>query len=202
MKIEDAKKIFKKNFIGPDELASINVDLNFHIPKNISEIDFEISDLNPEDYILIYGCSQLKNLQNLNLKKLIDIFGISNNPNHVNFYNQDWYLSEDFINKSLSNRWYLIQKNIQEKTRGKAPEKEIQEFLPSSILCAYTFFCWWIIRKETLWANDFIWCSDKDRFDDRIYVGKYIDEVDTNRSGFSIHRHLSIKSNYGSIRTH
>jgi hypothetical protein len=93
----------------------------------------------------------------------------------------------------------LIQKTIAENNRGNAPNEKIENLLPSSTLCAYTFFVWWLLRHEILWPNDFVWCNDKDKYGDRIYVGKFIDKDNINRSGFSIHRHLSIKKNYGSI---
>ena len=32
---------------------------------------------------------------------------------------------------------------------------------------------------------------------DQIYVGRYIDPIKINKNGFSIHRHLKIKNNYG-----
>ena len=200
MKLESAKKIFKHNFIGPDELKLISSRIKFRFPKTIPDIKFNLDTINPEDYILIFGCNQLSDMTTLNLKKLIDIFGFHYKPKDVCFYNQDWYFNEDFVNKSLSNKWYLIQKNIQDKTRGEIPNNIVKNFLPSSILCAYTFFAWWLIRHEVLWPDDYIWCSDMDRHNDQIYVGKFIDKDDINRSGFSVHRHLSIKSNYGSIK--
>ena len=115
--------------------------------------------------------------------------------------NQDWYLEEEFAKVSLENRWYLIQKNIEDDTRGKEPNSKSELNLPSAILCVYTFMIWWLLRGELLWPNDFIWCSDFDKHGDRIYVGKYLDTDKLERSGFSIHRHLSIKNNYGMIKS-
>jgi hypothetical protein len=201
MKLESAKKIFKNNFIGPDELQLISNRINFRLPKKIPDIMFNIDNINPEDYILILGCNQLVDMTTLNTKKLIDIFGFKYEAKNVCFYNQDWYFGEDFLNQSLSNKWYLIQKKIQDETRGEIPKQQTKDSLPSTILCAYTFFSWWLLTKELLWKNDFVWCSDNDRYGDRIYVGKYLDLDDEKRSGFSIHRHLAIKANYGCIKT-
>lgn len=199
MKIEFAKKIFKNNFIGPEELKSIESKVNFDFPKKIPSINLNLSNINPDEYILIYGCSKFLNKTKFDIKKLIEIFGYNYSKETVCFYNQDWYFSEKFINNTLTDRWYLIQKKIDDNNRGYAPNEKIERFLPSSTLCAYTFFIWWLLRNEILWPNDFIWCNDKDKYGDRIYVGKFLDKDNINRSGFSIHRHLSIKKNYGSI---
>jgi len=122
MKLESAKKIFKNNFIGPDELQLISNRINFRLPKKIPDIMFNIDNINPEDYILILGCNQLVDMTTLNTKKLIDIFGFKYEAKNVCFYNQDWYFGEDFLNQSLSNKWYLIQKKIQDETRGEIPK--------------------------------------------------------------------------------
>jgi hypothetical protein len=199
MKFEFAKKLFKNNFIGPEELKSIDSKLNFDLPNTIPNINLNLSDINPDEYILIYGCSKFHDKTKFDIQKLIEIFGYNFSKDTVCFYNQDWYYSEKFINNTLSDRWYLIQKTIAENNRGNAPNEKIENLLPSSTLCAYTFFVWWLLRHEILWPNDFVWCNDKDKYGDRIYVGKFIDKDNINRSGFSIHRHLSIKKNYGSI---
>ena len=52
---------------------------------------------------------------------------------------------------------------------------------------------------EILWPNDYIWCSDTDSHNDQIYVGKIIDNDNLSKTDFSVHRHLSVKLNYGSI---
>jgi len=48
-----------------------------------------------------------------------------------------------------------------------------------------------------LWKSDFIWCSDKDKNGDQIYVGRYRDPLGVNKNGFNIHRHLKIRNYYG-----
>ena len=201
MKIEDAKNIFKDNFIGPEKLIKLKKKLNFKLPGTVPDIDIRLDNIDPSKYILIFGCNQLKDSSTLNIKSLIQIFGFNYSNNNVCFYNQDWYLNESFATISLENKWYLIEKNIQDETRGVQPDSEFEATLPSAILCVYTFFIWWLAKGELLWPRDYVWCSDKDRYGDRIYVGKYIDNDNIKRSGFSIHRHLTIKQNYGSIKS-
>ncbi|MDA7798109.1 hypothetical protein N8959_01410 [bacterium] len=201
MDINKAKKIFKGNFIGPDKLNAICNNLNFNLPSKTPKIDIDITGINPMDYILILGVDILEDNTPINIKKLFSIFGIQSSTKKIGFYNQDWYLDEQFAKVNLSNKWYLVQKNVNETTRGKLPENNHEKYLPSAILCSYTFFIWWLIKGEILWKNDFIWCSDEDRHGDRVYVGKYLDQDDNSRSGFSIHRHLKIKSNYGCIKS-
>ena len=138
-------------------------------------INIDLSSINPNDYILILGIKKLNDNSSLNLKKLVSIFGFKSSSNNASFYNQDWYYKEKFTETCLSDKWYLVQKKVIDKTRGINPESLNDKDLPSSILCAYTFFSWWLLRKELLWKNDFIWCSDQDRHGDRIYVGKYLD---------------------------
>ena len=71
MKIEFAKKIFKNNFIGPEELKSIESKVNFDFPKKIPSINLNLSNINPDEYILIYGCSKFLNKTKFDIKKLI-----------------------------------------------------------------------------------------------------------------------------------
>tara|TARA_B100000575_G_scaffold46581_1_gene33748 strand:+ start:35083 stop:35688 length:606 start_codon:yes stop_codon:yes gene_type:complete len=200
MKQEDAKKIFKTNFIGTEELNSIS-KINFNIPEKANDINMNFDGIDPDKYLLILGCKTLSDNSVLNVDSFIKKFGYKYDINSICFYNQDWYLKEDFIFNSLTDKWYLIQKNIPDETRGLEPISSYISNLPSAILCVYTFFIWWLLKGETLWANDYIWCSDFDRYGDRIYVGKYLDKDNKERSGFSIHRHLSIKQNYGSIKS-
>ena len=100
MKIEFAKKNFKNNFIGPEELKSIESKVNFDFPKKIPNINLNLSNINPDEYILIYGCSRFHNKTKFDIKKLIEIFGYNYTKDTVCFYNQDWYSSEKFINNT------------------------------------------------------------------------------------------------------
>jgi hypothetical protein len=119
------------------------------------------------------------------------------------FYNQDWYLKEDFIQSTLENRWYLLKKNVIEESRAVLPDVLLKQKMsfPSAILCTYTFFAYYYAAGELLWYHDFVWCSDTDHNGDRIYVGKYHDIDDVNKNGFSIHRHLALRNCYAAINS-
>lgn len=203
--IEDAKKIFGCNFIGINELIPFFEKLNlYNFDKiEIPAINFSFEELNnySKDYIMILGVSSIKNTK-ITIKLLRDIFGINPDIAEPCFYNQDWYLNEDFMNETLEDKWYLIKKDVYEETRATIPEKILQTremTFPTSILSAYTFFANYLCNKEILWANDFVWCSNHDHNGDRIYVGKYYDIDEINKNGFSIHRHLSLRKCYSSI---
>lgn len=205
MNIAQAKKIFKENFIGPDELDKIAKQLNIapmiscgKVPK----INFNGEQLKKiaKDYILILGIPKAANGDKLTLNLMRNFFGVDPDKKEPCFYNQDWYLKEKFANAAnLKFKWYLIRKEVDKKTRGKNPENIKNAISPPAVLTAFTFFAYYFLNQEILWQNDFIWCSDKDHNGDRIYAGRYIDPNKKNKNGFNIHRHLSIRDCYGAI---
>ncbi|MFA7288392.1 MAG: hypothetical protein WC055_05885 [Melioribacteraceae bacterium] len=202
-KLIEARHIMGKNFIGPDELSLISDQMGIIIPNSYPDITFTLRELEEKknDYLLILGVSQILGGGKLTLKSLRDYFGINSNINEPCFYNQDWYLNEVFINKSLKTQWYLVKKTLYENSRGMNPsDLKSKYFLPSAILCAFSFFCYWFhTGGDILWPYDFIWCEDFDHNGDQIYVGKYNDVLGVNKSGFSIHRHLTLREFYGCI---
>lgn len=206
--ITRAKEIMGKNFIGPDELFSIKdqLGISFQNVHNIPTIPF------PEDFlislkdsaVLILAVPFYKDNSPLTILKLRKHFGWDPSISEPCFYNQDWYLKEPLANASPPKlNWYLLSKNLLEKSRGKAPdiiERIIpdKQKIPTAFLCSFVFFSYYIhTRGEILWKNDYLWCSDTDHYGDQIFVGRYIDPTGVNKKGFSIHRHLSIKACYG-----
>jgi hypothetical protein len=178
------KELFGKYFFGVDEI--INIFNNIKMVDIPYDIDFlkKYSDT----HILILGTE-------ITIKDMIDIFGM--NPKYEPcFYNQDWFLKEDFINKKLENKWYLLKRDLIPESRGKLSSNNN---LPSAVLTTYTFFINYFINSEILWKNEFIWCSDVDHNGDQIYTGRYLDIDQMNNNGFNIHRHLKIKNNFGEI---
>lgn len=200
--IEDAKKIMGRNFIGPEELSQISNNFPVNTLSDYSYIPYSIDYLinKKDDYLLIFGISKMNDFKPLNLLTLRELFGTNPDVSEPCFYNQDWYLKEDFMSLCLEDKWYLLKKSVFEESRAELPSNLEQIYcFPSAILCAYTFFVHWFYTNEILWKYDFVWCSDKDHNGDRIYIGKYVDIDGINKNGFSIHRHLALRNSYASI---
>lgn len=202
--IDEVRLIFKDNFIGLDELFLLFE--RFH-PEGktqfpIPEIPWDKDELEilADNYILILGVPSWGGVD-INIRNLRNVFGIDPKVSEPCFYNQDWYINENFIDETLNLRWYLIRKNVIDDSRSVDPNilTEHDITFPSAILCCYTFFALWFARGIKLWEYDFIWCSDKDHNKDRIYVGKYTDIDGVNKNGFSIHRHLALRPCYSAI---
>lgn len=202
--IKDARNIFGNNFIGIEELKPFFFKLGIKDTGNIlvPEINYSTEELHKysQGYILILGLSKISNTE-LSIRTLRNVFDVNPDISQPCFYNQDWYLKEDFINETLKNRWYLIKKEVLEESRSVQPAELLKQnfSFPSAVLCTYTFFANYYANNELLWYHDFVWCSDVDHNGDRIYVGKYHDIDGVNRNGFSIHRHLGLRSCYGAI---
>lgn len=205
-----AKNIMGGRFIGPEELEKIAQDFKIKKPSKINlaqpTINYSEDSLNQikNDYILILGIPLDWQNKPLTINQMRENLGIDPEKSEPCFYNQDWYLKEDFASKTtLDFQWYLIRKKVKEETRAKSPNNNQsllgeKESLPSAILTAFTFFAYYFLNnKRMLWKNDFIWCQDTDRNGDRIYTGRYIDSTGTNKNGFNVHRYLKIRSCYG-----
>lgn len=204
MQIEEAKKLFGANFIGGYELKPLFKVLGFG-DVEIKEKPIEYSDSQlqiaaADGYILVYGVEHI-NGQFITLHFLRNKFGMNPDVSEPCFYNQDWYLKEDFMDRFLNNQWFLIKKEVLEESRAVMPGELIKNKIkfPPAILCGYTFFAYYFAYNEYLWWHDFVWCCDTDHNGDRIYVGKYHDIDGVNKNGFSIHRHLALRLCYGSV---
>ena len=203
--LEEAKKIFGKGLIGPDELLRFSKQMGIKASaKKISIIPYSPSELRKysEDYLLVLGTSTMTSGDPLSLLSLRAHFGFDPDVFEPCFYNQDWYLKENFMTDPLTDEWYMVRKSVFQNTRAQNPEQISAEFkLPSAVQCAYAFFMNCFNTSEYLWEHDFVWCNDKDHNGDRIYVGKYNDLTGLNKNGFSIHRHLALRQWYGFIDT-
>ena len=202
--IEQAKDLFGINFVGADELMFFFEKMGFsRVNVDIPEINYSLPKLqkcSTDGYILILGLSNIDGVP-LSIQTFRTHFGVNPDISEPCFYNQDWYLKEDFIDKTLESRWYLIKREVIESSRAVQPIDLINQNMnfPSAILCVYTFFAYFYANCKILWPYDFIWCSDFDHNGDRIYVGKYHDIDEVNKNGFSIHRHLALRSCYAAI---
>ena len=194
-----AEKIMGTNYIGPKQ---VNILLEKMGKSPIYEISVPKVNFDEEtllkcasDYILVYGTDAI---DILNIRKH---FGVDPEVSEPCLYNQDWYMSEDFIHRKMENKWYLIKKEVLEDTRAVMPMDIVATGVkfPTAILCVYTFFAYYEAYRKMLWYHDFVWCEDVDHNGDRIYVAKYHDVDGINKNGFSIHRHLSLRSCYSAI---
>lgn len=202
MTIERAKEIMgSENFIGPIELRQV-----FWIDRdclnNAGDVPFTESELysKRDNYILIYGAERLSNGKEMTIRNMQLYFGKDPEVKEPCFYNQDWYDKELFVDLPLKEGWLLIRKNVYEDSRAEMPgELEKKYVFPLAVVCTYSFFIAWSCLGKKLWYHDFVWCADVDHNGDRIYVGKYNDEDGINKNGFSIHRHLGLRTCYGCI---
>ena len=190
-----------KNMIGPEELKALR-EMGLRVPENIPEIPFSPEELarKQEDYLLVLGVSTFADGTKVTIRNLRERFGLDPEVSEPCFYNQDWYLREDFIDVPMEDGWFLIRKNVYEDSRAVQPAELMKNHeFPSAVRCVYAFFTAWFALGIRLWEHDFVWCSDTDHNGDRIYVGKYHDIDGVNKNGFSIHRHLALRPCYGCI---
>lgn len=199
--LEKAKEIMGDNFINPLKMEN-DLSMYFEKSEDIPEVPYSSQELmnKKNDYYLILGVDTLKDGSKVTIRNLRNIFGIDPKIQEPCFYNQDWYDKEEFIDVPMYREWFFVRKNVYEDSRAVQPETLVEKYeFPSAIKCVYSFFVVWLCKGEKLWYHDFVWCSDKDHNGDRIYVGKYHDVDGINKNGFSIHRHLALRSCYGCI---
>jgi len=206
MERETIRQLFGDNFMGLEEVGQLMNHLGFNgktlrvTPIGNKYCLAQLERAATNNYILIWYQKSIEG-QELSLRYLRDRFGVDPDKAEPCFYNQDWYIKEQFMDNTLKSDWYLIKKDVIEESRAMQPDNLRNKgvIFPPAILCAYTFFAYYYARKEYLWHHDFVWCADKDHNGDQIYVGKYHDIDGINRNGFSIHRHLALRPCYGSI---
>lgn len=200
--IDRLRQLFGKSFIGPDELLPLMDKLGENVELTVPELNYSMAVLekHAQDYILIMGLPYI-GAHHITIRVLREVFGIDPDQSEPCFYNQDWYMNENFIDLPLEPRWYLIRKSVVEESRAVMPEHLMNaDFVfPTAILCAYTFFAYYFLTGDYLWYHDFIWCCDTDHNGDRIYVGKYHDVDGVNKNGFSVHRHLALRNCYAAV---
>jgi hypothetical protein len=201
----EAKEIMGLHFIGPDEIKIFLQSIGKTMASyDVPAIPFSKDELLTcqKDYLLVLTIPKASDDWEINIQNLRAVFGTQPDLKEPCFYNQDWYMQESFIRLVLPLKWRLVKKTVGENTRALAPAEILKDekySFPTAIFCAYTFFIHYIVHKQVLWEFDFVWCSDSDHNNDRIYVGKYKDADGLNKNGFSIHRHLSLRNCYGAI---
>lgn len=200
--LDGLKQLFGHNLIGPDELKSLLAKLGWGTDISVPELNYPEEQLKQcaKDYLLVMGVPEIGG-RPVTIRTLREAFGFDPDESEPCFYNQDWYMHEDFIDRTLQSRWYLVCKQVVESSRAVMPEQlmENRYAFPSAILCAFAFFAYYFHYGEHLWYHDFVWCSDTDHNGDRIYVGKYHDVDGVNKNGFSVHRHLALRQCYAAV---
>lgn len=196
------RQLFGNNLIGPDELGPLIERLGWGTDITVPEMNYTLEQLEKcaKDYLLVMGVSEIGG-KPLTIRNLREAFGFDPDQSEPCFYNQDWYMHEDFIDIQMEPRWYLLRRQVVEESRAVMPEQLLasQYVFPSAVLCAYAFFASWLCYGEKLWWHDFVWCCDTDHNGDRIYVGKYHDVDGVNKNGFSVHRHLALRQCYAAV---
>lgn len=194
-----ARNIMGDNFLGPEELNKFTLK-KFDLSNVIEIIPFSEEEIcnRKNDYLLVYGASKFVDGTAVTIRNLKNI--ISKNGIIPQFYNQDWYDKEEFIDVTIPEGWFFIRKNVYEDSRAVNPDVLSENYtFPTAIKCTYAFFVAWHCLNIKVWYEDFVWCSDVDHNGDRIYVGKYHDIDGINNDGFSIHRHLALRPCYSCI---
>ena len=200
--IEEARQIFGENMIGIDELSQLPDMWVLSLPVPEYELPWTVEELESykKDYLLILAADKFINGEPVSLASIKKRVGVNPDESEPCLYNQDWYDKEDFVQRPIQAGWYLIKRDVFDDSRAVSPnELEVKHSFPTAIQCAYAFFIMWYSRNVCLWRHDFVWCSDKDHNGDRIYVGKYHDIDGVNKNGFSIHRHLALRSCYAAV---
>ncbi len=201
MEESKAREILGRSFIGTDELKRIEGVFSLELPAHIPEFSFDEQFLkeHKDTHILILCVPKFSNGKDISISEIRNrIASYNGNPR---FYNQDWYLNEQFINKPLELKWLFVSKSVLDESRAMPADSVLAKYnLHSAVELTYTFFANYFLNKgEKLWNNDYVWCSDVDDKGDQIYVGRYTDASGLNADGFEIHRHLRIKNNYGVV---
>ena len=195
------REVLGKNLIGSEELSCIDNRFSVLVPKEIPDIPFDETEIQNKknSHILILCVPKFSDgtpVTIANIRKKISLYKDS-----PCFYNQDWYLNEQFITKTLEIKWLLVSKTLLDDSRALPADTVVAKYpLHSAVELTYTFFVNYFVNGgEKLWNNDYVWCSDVDDKGDQVYVGRYTDASGLNADGFEIHRHLRIKRNYGVV---
>ena len=200
--LDRLKQLFGSHLVGPDELQPLIERLGWGADIKVPDMNYTQEQLEQcaKDYLLVMGVAEIGG-KTVTIRNLRETFGFDPDESEPCFYNQDWYMHEDFIDEPLASRWYLIRKQVVEDSRAVMPEQLMARSIafPQAVLCAFAFFAYYFEYGEYLWYHDFVWCSDTDHNGDRIYVGKYHDVDGVNKNGFSVHRHLALRQCYAAV---
>ncbi len=197
----EARALFGSAFLGSDELSRVaRVFTLGHVVAPAISFEEETLHACSASHLLLFAPPVHADGSPVTIKSLRNLFGVDPEVSQPCFYNQDWYLLEEFAGAPLDARWHLLAKEVMVSARGQDPEAirsalRADQVFPTAAVCAFAFLAYWFVSGGCrLWSHDFLWCRDFDHQGDRIYVGRYEDPAGVNKPGFNIHRHLSLRS--------
>ena len=147
-----AESLFGTHFIGARQICNISDNYQFLDKDGIEakELPFQLEYLKTlkDTHILFYFHPYLSDKSVLTINAIKDFFGTNPDNSEPCFYNQDWYLKEVFANtNSINPGWYLLEKEVDNSTRGLSPENLSKQRFPPALLCTYLFFIFYLVRN-------------------------------------------------------
>jgi hypothetical protein len=98
----DAERIMGHNYLGPKQANILlnKMGIESIIENEVPDVNFteEVLINSSKDYILVYGVDAI------NILDFRKCFGVNPDKSEPCLYNQDWYLSESFIQRRMDNK--------------------------------------------------------------------------------------------------
>jgi hypothetical protein len=175
-----AREIMGKNFLGVEEVAEcFGIQLTQEELTKVAEIPFTEATLEEckDTHILFLGINHDKEGKPLTINRLREMFPSTGQPRFWSY--QFWYDKEKFAAKETPElKWYLIRKTVSEESRSKnyiEQEKLLKENeeRERAIVYVYGILLMSKARKERLFEQDYVWCTDLDSGGYRVCVGYF-----------------------------
>ncbi len=147
----EAKEILSANFIGTKELERLQNHFAVRIPETIPSIPFEKDKLEGcrGTHLLILCTPQFSDGTDISIETIR--LKVSLSGETPCFYNQDWYLKEEFIKKQLGLKWLLVSKSVLDESRAIPAEKVVSMYrLHSAVELTFAFFANYFVTYGTM----------------------------------------------------
>lgn len=209
MEEDRARRMFKGSVVGSTELAGIAPRLKLMFPFVAPQVPFKDETMArcSHKHLLIYTPAVHADGRPISIKSMRDILGTNPGEREPCFYNQDWYLNEEFAARPLDSKWHILDMDVSIHNRGIDPKDIMRgmrsrEAFPYAVTAAFAFMAYHLLTGSQLWRCDYLWCRDKDHNGDQVYVGRYHDPEGFNLPGFNIHRHLALRPMHSTAMEH